>query len=85
MKLKRLLRKLSKMLDAKNRKNRQSIQSLRAVLKDLKQKEKKLNHELAQCHHTEQQQQIQNQLNVIALQRAKGKQRLLILRAQQKS
>ncbi|WP_044408749.1 hypothetical protein [Thiomicrospira microaerophila] len=81
MKLKKMLEKLGLLLDSEKRECKKTIKSLREVLKGLKQKEQKLRSELEQAADEEAKQAIQNQLDVIAAQRAKGKERLLDLRA----
>ncbi|UQB42303.1 hypothetical protein JX580_11730 [Thiomicrospira microaerophila] len=82
MKLKKMLEKLVKLLDSEKRECKKTIKSLREVLKSLKQKEQKLRLELDQITDEQAKQTLQDQLNVIAAQRAKGKDRLLELRAQ---
>jgi hypothetical protein len=81
MKLKKMLEKLGLLLDSEKRECKKTIKSLREVLKGLKQKEQKLRSELEQETDEAAKQTIQNQLDVIAAQRAKGKERLLDLRA----
>jgi hypothetical protein len=81
MKLKKMLEKLGALLNVEKRECKKTIKSLREVLKGLKQKEQKLRSELEHETDEETKKTIQNQLDVIAAQRAKGKQRLLDLRA----
>lgn len=81
MKLKKMLEKLSLLLNTEKRECKKVIKSLREVLKGLKQKEHKLRLELEQAADEETKTTLKNQLDVIAAQRAKGKTRLLELRA----
>lgn len=84
MKLKKMLNKLMNFLDADVQQQRKDLKSLRKVLKQLKQKEQAFMAELEEIPFSEMEarENLQNKLDVVRAQRAKGKQYLLNLRAE---
>ena len=81
MKVKKMLEKLVKLMDDDSRKHKQTIKSLRELLKALKEKQQKLELAIEKTADEEGKQRLQNELDVIAAQRLKGKERLLSLRS----
>lgn len=82
MKLKKMLKKLMAFFDEDLQQQRKDLKSLRKILKQLKQKEQDLIAELDEASLSETRENIQNKLDVVRAQRAKGKQHLLSLRAE---
>ena len=82
MKLKKMLKKLMAFFDEDLQQQRKDLKSLRKILKKLKQKEQELIAELDEASLSETRENIQNKLDVVRAQRAKGKQHLLSLRAE---
>lgn len=80
MKVKKMLEKLVKLMND-NKEYKKTIKSLRELLKSLKDKQKELELVLENTADEISKQRIQNQLDVIAAQRLKGKKRLLSLRS----
>lgn len=81
MKLKKMLHKMMVFFDADLKQQRKELTSLRKMLKGLKLKEQDLLAELDETDEVEKQESLQNKLDVVRAQRAKGKQYLLALRA----
>ncbi|WP_051678419.1 hypothetical protein [Thiomicrospira pelophila] len=81
MKLKKMLKKLMDFFNADLKQQRQDLKSLRKILKQLKQKEQELIAQLEVTDVAEARENLQNKLDVVRAQRAKGKQHLLVLRA----
>lgn len=82
MKLKKMLKKLMAYFDADAQQQRKDLKSLRKILKQLKQKEQELMAQLDEAALSETRENLQNKLDVVRAQRAKGKQHLLALRAE---
>ena len=82
MKLKKMLKKLMDFLDADVQQQRRDLMSLRKILKELKQKEQALMTTLDESELDETREDLQNKLDVVRAQRAKGKQHLLALRSE---
>lgn len=82
MKLKKMLKKLMAFFDADVQQQRKDLKSLRKILKQLKQKEQELMAALEETDLAETRENLQNKLDVVRAQRAKGKQHLLALRAE---
>ncbi|MBE0494235.1 MAG: hypothetical protein IBX48_07815 [Thiomicrospira sp.] len=82
MKLKKMLKKLMAFLDADVKQQRKDLTSLRKMLKELKQKEQALMTAFDESVLDENREDLQNKLDVVRAQRAKGKQHLLALRAE---
>lgn len=82
MKMKKMLKKLMDFLDADVQQQRKDLTSLRKILQQLKQKEQELMTALDESELDETREDLQNKLDVVRAQRAKGKQHLLALRAE---
>lgn len=80
MKVKKMLEKLVKLMND-NKEYKKTIKSLRELLKELKEKQQKLELAIEKTADEQGKQRLQNELDVIAAQRLKGKERLLSLRS----
>lgn len=85
MKLKKMLKKLMAFFNADLNQQRQDLKSLRKILKQLKQKEQELIAQLEVTDVDEARENLQNKLDVVRAQRAKGKQHLLVLRSERET
>lgn len=72
MKAKKLLERVRHFLDADTKTQLEQIKSIRNILKQLKQKERKLQDELSHEQEPELLEALQNKLDVIYAQRKKG-------------
>ncbi|MEP4485282.1 MAG: hypothetical protein ABJ013_06625 [Halioglobus sp.] len=72
MKMRKILQKVQDFLDADSRSQQQQMDSISEVLEKLKEKEKKLQNELAQALGTEEKNKLERKIAVCHAQRKKG-------------
>ena len=72
MNRKKLLKKLQSLLDKSESAKKQDIKKLHKVVKELKQKQKRLEHRLEDTHEEKERSRIAKEIEVIKLQRKKG-------------
>ena len=82
MKMRKILQKVQDFLDADSRSQQQQKDSISEVLEKLKEKEKKLQDELAQCEDSNERDKLERKVAVCHAQRKKGLAILKQLRAE---
>lgn len=72
MKMKKLLKKMNLMLSRHEREKEKQRQELQDALQRLKDKQRELEQELAQCHDPARQQELEEKISILTAQRKKG-------------